>query len=67
MLLSKFTVHKYLKRKLSFVYNAPQFVNHVNPLKLHVKLRLMCKVLVLFSLVTIKTIKFGKILFYRTL
>ena len=47
MLLSKFTFKEF-ERMLSFVYNAPQFVNHVNPLKLHAKLRLMCKILVFF-------------------
>ena len=36
MLLSKFTL-KHLKSKLSFVYNAPQFVNHGKPLWLHAK------------------------------
>ena len=36
MLLSKFTL-KHLKSKLSFVYNALQFVNHGKPLWLHAK------------------------------
>ena len=39
---------KHLKSKLSFVYNAPQFVNHAKPLKLYAKLHLMCKILAFF-------------------
>ena len=49
MLLSKFTFKVFEKEVVIRIrYNAPQFVNHVNPLKPHAKVRLMCKILVFF-------------------